>query len=233
MSLFRQYFSNCFSNCFSTTKTTLKSFSLSIKSAYVSVSFSTTLRVILSLTPRSTMLSLQGIKNMNIFQNNKCNFHFLGIAFIPLSLSHKLDTQVYSSCLFSKILSCSLSQHDSCSAPWIHMVFTTQHDVCFINYVSDYFRADILHLQSPPFSFVCRSSTTIFWFSNHVPHLETSTPNVIFPPRDVHHTMLFSPMRYAFSVPEHHHSPPAWLHTKLKQMLRCQALQTYRLFLHV
>ncbi|KAF2579380.1 hypothetical protein F2Q70_00013340 [Brassica cretica] len=29
------------------------------------------------------------------------------------------------------------------------------------------------------------------------------------PPRDVHHTMLFSPMRYAFSVPEHHHSPPA------------------------
>ncbi|KAF3495537.1 hypothetical protein DY000_02055097 [Brassica cretica] len=29
------------------------------------------------------------------------------------------------------------------------------------------------------------------------------------PPRDVHHTMLFSPMRYALSVPEHHHSPPA------------------------
>ncbi|KAF3597092.1 hypothetical protein DY000_02021020 [Brassica cretica] len=27
------------------------------------------------------------------------------------------------------------------------MVFTTQHDVCFSNYVSDYFRADILHLQ--------------------------------------------------------------------------------------
>ncbi|KAF2581833.1 hypothetical protein F2Q68_00001098 [Brassica cretica] len=39
------------------------------------------------------------------------------------------------------------------------MVFTTQHDVCFSNYVSDYFRADILHLQSPPFSFVAYVSS--------------------------------------------------------------------------
>ncbi|KAF3592544.1 hypothetical protein DY000_02022614 [Brassica cretica] len=50
----------------------------------------------------------------------------------------------------------------------------------------------------PPFSFVCRSSITCFWFNNHVPHLESSTPNVLSPPRYVHFTMLFSPMRYAF-----------------------------------
>ena len=143
MSLFRQYFNNCFS----TTKTTLKSFSLSIKSASVYLSFPTILRAILSLTPRSAMPFLQGINNMDIFQNNKCNFRFLGIALIPLSLGHKLATQVYSSCIFSKILSCSPSLHDSSSAPWLHMVFTTQHDVCFSNYASDYFRADILHLH--------------------------------------------------------------------------------------
>ncbi|KAF2563100.1 hypothetical protein F2Q70_00015487 [Brassica cretica] len=89
MSLFRQYFSNCFS----TTKTTLKSFSLSIKSASVFVSVPTTLKAILSLTPRSTMPSLQGIKNMDIFQNNKCNFPFLGIALIPLSLIYTTPPQ--------------------------------------------------------------------------------------------------------------------------------------------
>ena len=117
MSLFRQYFINCFS----TTKATLKSFSLSIKSASVSMSVPMTLRAILSLTPRSTMSFLQGIKNMDIFKNNKCNFLFLGIAFIPLYLSHKLDTQVYSSFLFSKILFCSLSLHDFSLAPWLNM----------------------------------------------------------------------------------------------------------------
>ncbi|KAF2548578.1 hypothetical protein F2Q70_00023080 [Brassica cretica] len=93
------------------------------------------------------------------------------------------------------------------------MVFTTHYDACFSNYVSDYFRADILHLQSLPFSFVCRSSTTLFWFSNHVATKfltwKLSYQMCFSPPRDVHHTMLFSPMRYAFSVPEHHHSPPA------------------------
>ncbi|KAF2578414.1 hypothetical protein F2Q68_00003889 [Brassica cretica] len=54
------------------------------------------------------------------------------------------------------------------------MVFTTHYDVCFSNYVSDYFRADILHLQSPPFSFVCRSSTTLF---------------CILTPRGLHHSL--------------------------------------------
>ena len=144
MSLFRQYFGNSFSM----TETTLKSFSLSIKSAPVSASFSTILRAILSLTPRSRIPFLQGIKNMDIFQNNKCNFSFLEIALILLSLSHKLDTQVYSSFLFSKIFFCSPSLHDSSSAPWLHMVFTTQYNICFSNYVSDYFRTYILHLQS-------------------------------------------------------------------------------------
>ncbi|KAF2559399.1 hypothetical protein F2Q68_00015838 [Brassica cretica] len=106
------------------------------------------------------------------------------------------------------------------------MVFTTQHDVCFSNYVIDYFRADILHQQSSPFSFVCRSSTTLFWFNNHVPHLETSTLIVIFSPTRSapHHAflpheistiyfrtptnMLFSPMRYALLGPESLHFSP-------------------------
>ena len=68
-------------------------------------------------------------------------------ALIPLSLSHKLAPQVYSSFHISKILSYSPSLHDSSSAPWLHMVFTTHHDVYFSNYVSDYFRTDILHLH--------------------------------------------------------------------------------------
>ena len=160
MSLFRQYFSNCFS----TTKTTLKSFSLSIKSASVYVSVPTTLKAILSLTPRSTMPSLQGIKNMDIFQNNKCNFPFLGIALIPLSLSQKLDTQVYSPCLFSKIISCSPSLHDSTSTSWLHMVFTTQHDVCFSKYANDYFRADILHLQDILLVTTKKVSYYFYWY---------------------------------------------------------------------
>ena len=62
-------------------------------------------------------------------------------------LSHKLVLQVYFYFLISKILSCFTSQHDSNSASWLHMVFSTQHDVCFSNYVSNYFKSDILHLQ--------------------------------------------------------------------------------------
>ncbi|KAG5384324.1 hypothetical protein IGI04_035794, partial [Brassica rapa subsp. trilocularis] len=85
--------------------------------ASVSVSVPTILGAILSSTPRSTIPSLQSIKNMNIFQNNKYNFSFLGIVLIPLSLSYNLDTQVHSSCLFSKILSFSPSLHDSSSSP--------------------------------------------------------------------------------------------------------------------
>lgn len=36
------------------------------------------------------------------------------------------------------------------------------------------------------------------------------------PSRDVHHTMLFSLIRYAFSRLKSHHSPPVWLHNKLR-----------------
>ena len=159
-------------------------------------------------------------------------------ALIPLPLSPKLAPQVYSSFLISKILFCSTNLHDFSSAPWLHMVFTTHHDVYFSNYVSEYFRVDILNLQSPPFSFVWRSSITIFWFINHVAtmFLTWKLPHQMCfsSPRDVYHTMLFSPMRYAYSGPEHHHSPPAWLHTKLKH--RCLDVKSYRPirpFLHV
>ena len=145
MSLFRQYFGNSFSM----TETTLKSFSLSIKSAPVSASFSTILRAILSLTPRSRIPFLQGIKNMDIFQNNKCNFSFLEIALILLPSNHKLTFQVYFSYFFSKILLCSSILHDSSSTPCIYVVFTIQHVVLCVRQqlLQRLIQANILNLQ--------------------------------------------------------------------------------------
>ena len=81
-------------------------------------------------------------------------------------LSHKLAIQIDSSCFFSKIFSCSPNLHDSSSAPWLYMVFTTQYDICFSSYVNDYFKTDILDLHQTPVSLYVLSSDPFLTHSN-------------------------------------------------------------------
>ena len=59
----------------------------------------------------------------------------------------------------------ALQVYNSSSAPWLHIVFTTQHGVCFSNYVSDYFRGrQHLYILPPISSILFLKPASIFFF---------------------------------------------------------------------
>ena len=131
------------------TKNTLKRFSLSIKSASLSLSNTDNPKSYFIINSTFQMPFLQGITNMDIFHNNKCKFSFLEIALILLPSNHKLTFQVYFSYFFSKILLCSSILHDSSSTPCIYVVFTIQHVVLCVRQqlLQRLIQANILNLQ--------------------------------------------------------------------------------------
>ncbi|KAF2563591.1 hypothetical protein F2Q70_00015357 [Brassica cretica] len=159
--------------------------SLSIRSASVSLS--------LYRRPHSYLIVILHVPETLV---SKATFINLLLKFIPLSISprYSLALQVYT----------TPAQHldSTWSSPLNPTSASATTSATTSGQTSYIFNLPLLALCADQAQHSSGSATTFLTW-------KLSYQMCFSPPRDVHHTMLFSPMRYASSVPEYHHSPPA------------------------
>ena len=106
--------------------------------------------------------------NMDIFHINKCNFFFSRNELIHFRFSHRLGRSSSLFLFFQDTRFLFKSTRLQLSTLHLYSLQIIQHVVCVRNYVSDYFKVDILQLQAVPRdTYISRAENEISQTMNH------------------------------------------------------------------